>query len=1827
MSTQAPYQLRAQLSIDANVFRKKEDRPNEYGGVYGHPVANAGDTIQLIVTTYPANAAWKLEFENYSNPAEDGVIHVGNATIDLPVPDRFGPEYRLHRVKVKPAGTAAPVAAETVVSFWSWKAQAAAPYSALYQWNFADGNWNDSQRNLPLTPVGAAETTFDSAVAIRGRAARVKTPGLFENENVPLDATAGATLMGFVRASGRGSFGFMEKDKNDYQGNCFEFSWSYWQPYFSMPRQSFRPQPFTTIANRWAPNTWNHIALVITPIEDFTAFPGVAYDAATDRYTWTSVKFGGQSTSTWLAHHTTYVPVAVDTCDFYIIRSYVNGVQLQETVFHELKSLADSPAHCLRTLGGGWLRCSLESPDDLVDELTIMDSPLTESQIIAECIRAGVLPPEKGVAYQWDFDNETLVDSKENVELLPVGTAAVTFSSDNSIHGKCLRTAVAGDFENTDVPFDATGGATLMAFVRGSGVSSAIGFQEKNKNDYDGNHFLFSWSYAQPYFCMPRHSFTLKPNTSTANRWSGDNSIWHHMAMTITPIEDLTVFPGVTYDAATNRYTWISKVFGSAATASWPARYASNARNGVDGCDFYIIRSYVDGVQLQEMVFQEEKSLAASPDHCLRKLGNNRFAMSLKALSDTVDDLTVLDYALTGEQIVKVYATKELPLKVPEALKAAAIEPAYLWDFDDETLVDSKQNIELTPLGTAAFSFTDENSVRGKCVKPVVTGIFENTDVPFDATGGATLMAFVRGSGSNSGFGFQERGKNDYSGNQFHFSWSFYQPYYNMPRFGMTLKPFTRAVERWSTDVSLWHHVAQTITPIEDLAAFPGVTYDAAANRYTWVSTKFGDKATASWPAHYTNNARNGVDGCDFYIIRSYKDGVLLQEMIFQEEKSLANSPNHCLRTLGGGRFYLELNNASDAVDELTVLAEALTEEQIRTVCLGGDVHLAGAIEHTLRTVNGLIRSGKPDISTVKPVAHLKAWAIDANTIAVGGDYMDWFRQSLLDEFGDTFPGIEWNHRHGLLASDIYDSYHKYALWTLYADYQPLIRDNFDTPGFFQVNGTAATLAGRWSNSNRGVAFPDLLDGTKMVTCGRTFSANIIHFAYLSLDTPMVEGETYTITDSDGNSTTLTYGVDSPSPAIKVNQSGYSPSAGKRYGYLGLWLGTGGAYTPATVPANFHLVPKEGGAPVFTGPVVLRKSAAEDIMGSHTNTGEIVWELDFSSFNTEGDYRIHIPGIGYSYPFEIGVNAIGRQFYYSMWGLFQQRSGCRKQLPHTKWECPEPGQSWTFGNKFCTEGGYAYALTVDESNRRYDETLGGARSMIPNNMTGEIFRDIRGGWMDAADFDKREYHLQAVDILTMAYLLHPENFTDNQLHIPESGNGIPDILGEAEWGLDVWRRAQHPSGGISCWIEAKDQESGLPWESDLKYCLSEPSCHDSMKYAFSAARLARCLTRAGTPPALAKAAIYRESAERAFQFGIDPANHCTFDFVQNGAHWTHTENPEEAPRFVLRAAAALYALTNNQAYALHITQASLDDSQRGLLFDDGHPSRVSPELLFELKDEFPVLHKAHRTTILQSATNWVNHQEYHAYRWLYWGNGIYPYYTSWGKAHPGFRGWILLLAAKLLEGQDAHQEYDASNRPYSVKAGVDYRTAAHLALDWSMGCNAFGRSMTSGVGANYPVWYLCSWLPNSQIASKDAEGRMIEENVPGITPYQFSVEELNGNRTGVYYVYRHERAANSNFGFAGSVQNLLPAAIDATDIGIGTAADKFYRNYVPLQRQYVEVGDFTVAASEFTIWETVAPLAALAGCLMGPGFAPNASWKLREPIRDRYALDGYIFLP
>jgi len=110
------------------------------------------------------------------------------------------------------------------------------------------------------------------------------------------------------------------------------------------------------------------------------------------------------------------------------------------------------------------------------------------------------------------------------------------------------------------------------------------------------------------------------------------------------------------------------------------------------------------------------------------------------------------------------------------------------------------------------------------------------------------------------------------------------------------------------------------------------------------------------------------------------------------------------------------------------------------------------------------------------------------------------------------------------------------------------------------------------------------------------------------------------------------------------------------------------------------------------------------------------------------------------------------------------------------------------------------------------------RKFYSGELTGEIAEATWGGWSDAYDNDQRPVNFICVFDILLAYYLNPEAFTDNQLYIPETGNGIPDIIDEALWQIDWWLRMRDSEGGYL---------TGL---TNIRLCLAGMECRCCVRY-------------------------------------------------------------------------------------------------------------------------------------------------------------------------------------------------------------------------------------------------------------------------------------------------------------------------------------------------------------------------------------------------------------
>jgi endoglucanase len=224
----------------------------------------------------------------------------------------------------------------------------------------------------------------------------------------------------------------------------------------------------------------------------------------------------------------------------------------------------------------------------------------------------------------------------------------------------------------------------------------------------------------------------------------------------------------------------------------------------------------------------------------------------------------------------------------------------------------------------------------------------------------------------------------------------------------------------------------------------------------------------------------------------------------------------------------------------------------------------------------------------------------------------------------------------------------------------------------------------------------------------------------------------------------LAQGAETAQLAIKVDQVGY-PLNGPKVALVS---------APA---ATFEVRRSSDNVVVFKG----KLSAA----ASDANSGDRVQAADFSALRQAGRYYLEISGVGRSWDFAIGPNVFEHTYYMAMRGFYGQRCGTAVDLG------PEfPG----------------YSHPACHLHGEFSPSSGAKGQ-----------RDNIGGWHDAGDYGRYVVNSGiSTGTLLWTWEIFGRKIKDISLHIPETGNGTPDILNEARWNLAWMLKMQDEDGGV-----------------------------------------------------------------------------------------------------------------------------------------------------------------------------------------------------------------------------------------------------------------------------------------------------------------------------------------------------------------------------------------------------------------------------------------------
>jgi len=217
-----------------------------------------------------------------------------------------------------------------------------------------------------------------------------------------------------------------------------------------------------------------------------------------------------------------------------------------------------------------------------------------------------------------------------------------------------------------------------------------------------------------------------------------------------------------------------------------------------------------------------------------------------------------------------------------------------------------------------------------------------------------------------------------------------------------------------------------------------------------------------------------------------------------------------------------------------------------------------------------------------------------------------------------------------------------------------------------------------------------------------------------------------------------------------VNQVGYLPGAAK-------W-----AALPADAGDDFRLVRVSSGDVVLRG----RPGPAQ----TWAAAGQAVRLADFSALTAPGEYELRVDGQPASPRIRVVPDAYAALTAASLKAFYFNRAGIALEPQHAgRWARP---------------AGHPDTEVLVHASAASDARPEGTLIASPK------------GWYDAGDYNKYIVN-SAITVYTLlaAWEQYPEVFKAQRLDIPESGNGLPDLLNEVLWNLDWMLTMQDPADG------------------------------------------------------------------------------------------------------------------------------------------------------------------------------------------------------------------------------------------------------------------------------------------------------------------------------------------------------------------------------------------------------------------------------------------------
>ncbi|HMQ50303.1 MAG TPA: glycoside hydrolase family 9 protein [Saprospiraceae bacterium] len=476
-------------------------------------------------------------------------------------------------------------------------------------------------------------------------------------------------------------------------------------------------------------------------------------------------------------------------------------------------------------------------------------------------------------------------------------------------------------------------------------------------------------------------------------------------------------------------------------------------------------------------------------------------------------------------------------------------------------------------------------------------------------------------------------------------------------------------------------------------------------------------------------------------------------------------------------------------------------------------------------------------------------------------------------------------------------------------------------------------------------------------------------------------------------------------------------------------------------PATLEVIDSYSGQAVFSASPQLWNGGGVD-----TYSGDRGWQFDFSNLTTPGEYYLNDPVNNIqSHKFTINANpylevlkVAAKMFYYN-------RCNMEKVAPFAH-------PNWTDGTNF--------DHPLQDYNCRY--------IFSPNNAALE--KDLSGGWFDAGDYNKYvTFTYSVIHDMLFTYQENPALFADNW-NIPESGNGLPDLLDELKWELDWLKKMCNPDGSVHLKMGSQNysENTSSPPSANTDQRFYGPTC-TSASAAIASVFSQAAFVFGNIPGQESYAAELEAIAMEAYEYVLLYFNSNSLEtecdngsIVAGDADWS----VETQTRALLSASVYLFALTDNPVYQQFLLNHAFSQEPLSTQFWGPYTLALEDALLFYAY--LPNANNGLANSIIQSFTTAVNnnYNNFFGLNNLTLYRDFIPEWSyHWGSNNPKAQyGNLNYLAAKYNIADDSLNQRLKAEALLHAFHGVNPLGLVYLS-------NMYGYGAEKSINEIYHTWF------------------------------------------------------------------------------------------------------------------------------------------------------------